>query len=211
MTAYIIAGAPSPDLGFISANIPADGFVLCADKGYSYALRAGVMPDVIIGDFDSCTDPIPEADFVTRLPREKDYTDTVHCIDKAIKLGYDDIVLFAATGGRLDHTVGNLCALAFARDRGVNAVMLSPQEEIRLLDKGLHRFKNRGGLTFSLFPFGCEAAVLSIRGAHYPLESGTLRSGVPIGVSNVFEGESCELEIESGRVLMIVNTDGRLV
>ena len=89
--------------------------------------------------------------------------------------------------------------------------MLSPQEEIRLLDKGLHRFKNRGGLTFSLFPFGCEAAVLSIRGAHYPLESGTLRSGVPIGVSNVFEGESCELEIESGRVLMIVNTDGRLV
>ena len=109
MTAYIIAGAPSPDLGFISANIPADGFVLCADKGYSYALRAGVMPDVIIGDFDSCTDPIPEADFVTRLPREKDYTDTVHCIDKAIQLGYDDIVLFAATGGRLDHTVGNLC------------------------------------------------------------------------------------------------------
>ena len=68
MTAYIIAGAPSPDLGFISANIPADGFVLCTDKGYSYALRAGVMPDVIIGDFDSCTDPIPEADFVTPIP-----------------------------------------------------------------------------------------------------------------------------------------------
>ena len=53
MTAYIIAGAPSPDLSFIRANIPADGFVLCADKGYSYALRAGVMPDIIIGDFDS--------------------------------------------------------------------------------------------------------------------------------------------------------------
>ena len=177
MTAYIIAGAPSPDLSFIRANIPADGFVLCADKGYSYALRAGVMPDVIIGDFDSCTDPIPEAEFVTRLPREKDYTDTVHCIDKASQLGYDDIVLFAATGGRLDHTVGNLCALAFALDRGMN----------------------------------CETAVLSIRGAHYPLECGTLRSSVPIGVSNIFEGERSELEIESGKVLMIVNTDNRIV
>ena len=210
MTAYIIAGAPSPDLSFIRANIPADGFVLCADKGYSYALRAGVMPDIIIGDFDSCTDPIPEADYVTRLPREKDYTDTVHCIDKAARLGYDDIVLFAATGGRLDHTVGNLCALAFARDRGVNAVMLSPQEEIRLLDMGVYHFHHRDGLTFSLFPFCCEAAVLSIRGAHYPLESGTLRSSVPIGVSNVFEGERAELEIESGRVLMIINTDKRV-
>ena len=211
MTAYIIAGAPSPDLSFIRANIPADGFVLCADKGYSYALRAGVMPGVIIGDFDSCTDPIPEAEFVTRLPREKDYTDTVHCIDKASQLGYDYIVLFAATGGRLDHTVGNLWALACARDRGMNAVILSPQEEIRLLDAGIHHVKNRDGLTFSLFPFGCEAAVLSIRGAHYPLECGTLRSSVPIGVSNIFEGERSELEIESGKVLMIVNTDNRIV
>ena len=206
MTAYIIAGAPSPDLGFIRAHIPADGFVLCADRGYSYALRAGVMPDVVIGDFDSCNDAVPDADFVTRLPREKDFTDTVHCIDKAAQLGYDDIVLFAATGGRLDHTVGNLCALGFARDRGLSAVILSVHEEIRLLEKGVHRFENRGGLTFSLFPFGCEAAVLSIRGAQYPLESGTLRSSVPIGVSNVFEGDCCELEVESGSVLMIVNT-----
>ena len=206
LKAYIIAGAPSPDIDFIRRTVEPDAFVLCADRGYAYALQAGVKPDIVIGDFDSSPVEPPDSGNVIRLPREKDYTDTVHCIDKAAQLGYDTIVLLAATGGRLDHTLGNLFALSFARDRGADAVILSPKEEVRLLCEGTHAFEGRDGLTFSLFAFGCEEAVLSIRGAQYPLCHDVLRSSVPIGVSNVFTGPRCEIGIDSGRVLMVINT-----
>lgn len=209
MKCFIIAGAPSPDLEFIRRTVSGDSFVLCADRGYSYAKQLGIAPDVIIGDFDSCPDEIPQDGEVITLEREKLYTDTVHCIEAALQKGYDELVILAATGGRLDHTVANLCALEFAAKRGGTAVLLSEREEIRLLTEGNHRFEQTDGLTFSLFPFGCESAVVSIAGAHYPLDSFEMRSDNPIGVSNIFEGESCEITVSDGRLLMVINRDNR--
>lgn len=211
MKAYIIAGAPSPDIGYIRERIPEGAFVLCADRGYSYARQAGITPSVIIGDFDSCPCEVPEGGNTVRLNREKDFTDTLHCVEKALERGCDELLLFAATGGRLDHTLANLCALEFALDRGADAVILSEREEIRLLDRGEHRFDGRDGLTFSLFPFGCGEAALSISGAHYPLSRYRMKSGVPIGVSNIFEGDRCVITVESGRALLVVNTDDRFL
>lgn len=209
LNAYIIAGAPSPDIDFIRKNIPSDAFVLCADRGYTYARMAGITPQVIIGDFDSCKDDLPEQVEITRLNREKQYTDTVHCIDCALEKGFRDITLLAAIGGRLDHTYANLCALSYTAKRGGKAMILSEREEIRLLSVGSHSFCERDGLTFSLFPFGTASAELSVSGAHYPLSSYRMESDNPIGVSNVFEGACCAITVHSGSVLMIINRDNR--
>ncbi len=204
---YIIAGAPSPDIDFIKNEIPPNAFVLCADRGYTHAKAAQITPSVIIGDFDSCSDTLPDGIETITLEREKLYTDTVHCIDNALQKGYDEITVLAATGGRLDHTVANLHALEYAADRGGRVTLLSRREEITLLTQGSHSFENRDGLTFSLFPIGCEAAVLSISGAHYPLDRYVYESRNPVGVSNIFEGESCMIDVHSGSLLMIINRD----
>ena len=155
------------------------------------------------------TDELPENAEVISLQREKLYTDTVHCIDNALQKGYDELVVLAATGGRLDHTVANLCALEYTQNKGGRAVLLSEREEIRLLGEGRHNFSGCGGLTFSLFPFGCETAVISVSGAHYPLDRYAYESRNPVGVSNIFEGEISEIEVHSGRLLMIINRDDR--
>ena len=209
MKCYIIAGAPSPDLEFIRKEIPENAFVLCADRGYSHAKAAGITPSVIIGDFDSCSDALPQSAEVVSLNREKLYTDTVHCIDNALQKGYDELVVLAATGGRLDHTVANLYALEYTENRGGKAVLLSEREEIRLLTEGKHTVSGYDGRTFSLFPFGCGSVTLSVSGAHYPLERYVYESRNPVGVSNIFEGESCEIDVHSGRLLMIINRDDR--
>lgn len=209
MKCYIIAGAPSPDIEFIRSEIPQNAFVLCADRGYSYAKAAGVSPSVIIGDFDSCADALPDTAETITLQREKLYTDTVHCIDNALQKGYDEMVVLAATGGRLDHTVANLYALEYAGSRGGSVTLLSEREEIRLLTGGKHSFEGMDGLTFSLFPLGCGSVTLSIKGAHYPLDNYVYESRNPVGVSNIFEGERCEIEVHSGKLLMIINRDDR--
>lgn len=209
MKCYIIAGAPSPDFVFIRSVIPPGAYVLCADRGYSHAKTAGIEPSVIIGDFDSCTDSLPSQTEIITLEREKMYTDTVHCIDKALQKGYDEIIVLAAVGGRLDHTFANLGALEYAARRGGSVTLLSEREEIRLLGRGNHRFTGHDGRTFSLFPFGCEAAELSIAGAHYPLARYRLENCKPIGVSNIFEGEHCDIEVFSGALLVVINRDDR--
>ncbi|MBQ1838140.1 MAG: thiamine diphosphokinase [Ruminococcus sp.] len=205
MKAYIIAGAPSPDIDFIRRTVEPDAFVLCADRGYAYALQAGVKPDMVIGDFDSSPVAPPDSGNVIRLPREKDYTDTVHCIDKAAQLGYDTIVLLAATGGRLDHTLGNLCVLSYLNRRGAKGVILSRRETVWVLGEGVHRFDGRRGETFSVLPFGCESVTLSYEGAQYPLTRGVLSCDEPVGVSNVFVSDRAAVTVHRGLVVLAVN------
>lgn len=211
MKCYIIAGAPDPDIEFIKNTVKSDDFVLCADRGYSYAKQAGIEPDVVIGDFDSCHDEILQACEVISLEREKLYTDTVHCIDNALKKGYYNITILSAIGGRLDHTIGNLFALDYINSRGGSGVILSERESVQLLSVGEHCFETFDGLTFSLFPFGCDEATVSIEGAHYPLNKYTIKSCEPIGVSNIFEGCKTKITVFGGKVIMIINSDNRFL
>ena len=211
MKCYIIAGAPDPDINFIKNTVKSEDFVLCADRGYSYAKQAGIEPDVIIGDFDSCKDEIPQSCEVVSLEREKLYTDTIHCVDNALEKGYHNIVILSAVGGRLDHTFGNLSALDYISSRGGKGVLLSERERIELLTSGEHSFEKVDGLTFSLFAFGCKEAVISIEGVHYPLDKFTLKNCEPIGVSNIFEGSKTKITVHSGQVVIIINTDNNFL
>ena len=110
-----------------------------------------------------------------------------------------------------DSTVMPWSSSGFSASRGGSVTLLSEREEIRLLTEGKHSFVGMDGLTFSLFPLGCGSVTLSIKGAHYPLDNYVYESRNPVGVSNIFEGERCEIEVHSGKLLMIINRDDRWI
>ncbi len=195
MNGLIIAGSPDCDVELIRDEALSCDLLICADRGYSHAKRAGVMPDIVISDFDSCRDEVA-GNFDT---------DTLVCAEKALEYGYKEITILSALGGRLDHTLANFYLLSFINSKGGRAVLLSAKERIELMPKGSFWFDDLKGLTFSLFPFGCESAVLSVKGAQYELDEYTLKSEVPIGVSNVFSSERCEIKVSSGAVIIIIN------
>lgn len=60
---------------------PAAGdWVVCADGGLDAALRFGIRPDLVIGDFDSMPfSHVGDLPFI-RLPVHKDDTDSLFCI-----------------------------------------------------------------------------------------------------------------------------------
>ena len=95
-----------------------DVFVIACDRGYDYACRCGVKPDLVLGDFDSCRSPVAEDLPVETLPAEKDDTDTMHALRRALELGCTDIALVCALGGRLDHLLANLQTAVFAARQG---------------------------------------------------------------------------------------------
>lgn len=204
MKCFIIAGSPDTDTEFIAANAGKYDLIICADKGYYYARKAGVMPDVVIGDFDSFTGELPSDCEVIRLNVRKNDTDTAVCADVALERGCTEISVAGATGGRLDHTYANLCLLEYILSKDARGELVSFDERIMLLKEGSFAFDGLRGKTFSVFPFGCDTAVASICGAEYPVEDFKFYSGITRGLSNVFS-DNCKITVKSGKLLLIIN------
>ena len=177
--------------------------VLACDKGYEYALRCGVIPDLLLSDFDSYGGTVSPQVPVQSFPSEKDDTDTMLAIRYALEQGCDRIRLVCALGGRLDHTLANLQSAVFAQERGVQVHIQSPDTEIFTLASGELRLPRREDWSLSLFAADrCEG--LSIRGAKYELEDAVLTSGFPLGVSNAWAEPEATISVERGVLLIIL-------
>ena len=99
---YIFGGAKIENYSFI--KIPNDAFIIAADSGISHLKGFGVEPDIIMGDFDSCEVPTEYNCEIVRFKPEKDDTDLMIAVKKALSLGFDKIFILGATGGRFDHS-----------------------------------------------------------------------------------------------------------
>lgn len=59
MRCVIISGSPDTSVEEIKTLCTDDDFIVCADSGYTFARKAGLNPDLIIGDFDSLEEELP--------------------------------------------------------------------------------------------------------------------------------------------------------
>ena len=108
-------------------SVTEEDYVIAVDGGLSYCGILNVEPDLIIGDFDSMTEQeklaveqlqqtVPEK--ICRLPECKDDTDMLAAIKRGLELGYNDFRIYAATGGRFDHTLANIQCLLYLKNHG---------------------------------------------------------------------------------------------
>ena len=101
---------------------PCDGdMVIAADSGLRWLRELQIIPDYVIGDFDSLGESPAEASEATSeiisgkvvtLPCEKDTTDLYEAAETGIKKGCKSFFIYGGTGGRLDHTLANIQLLA---------------------------------------------------------------------------------------------------
>ena len=200
----IVGGADIGNYDFIREMLRADDYIVFCDSGLKHMTELQVKPDLIVGDFDSYAGVLPDGCEVIRLCPQKDDTDTMHCVTVALERGFRRFVLLAATGGRLDHTLANLCVLAYLRQQDADGEIVTESETIVCLTEGVRRFDGHTGQTFSVFPFGCERVILSYEGAQYPLDHGVLTNSVPMGVSNVFVSDSASVTVHGGQAVCFV-------
>ena len=107
-----------------------DSLVISADKGYKLAQAVGVKSDIIMGDFDSAEKPV--FDNIEIFPSEKDDTDLMLAIKQGFESGCDDFLIFGATGGRVDHLLGNIQSLGYILSCGGEGMIAADREIIRL-------------------------------------------------------------------------------
>ena len=202
LTALIVTGGNCSAERARAALPDRPGLVIAADSGLRTARALGIVPDIVMGDFDSYTEALPEGIPVLRVPAEKDVTDTMLAADYAAEQGYRELLIVGGTGGRLDHELSNLFMLESLRRRGIRAALTDGDNTVRVLLDERADVRDEGGY-FSVI--AAEPSVVTITGAKYPLERARLdRSNPSLGVSNEVTEGTAEVEAE-GCVFLITS------
>ncbi len=179
-------------------------FVIACDRGYEYAMRCGIKPDLLVGDFDSYSGPVAPDVPIERLPAEKDDTDTMSAVRLALERGYTDIELLCALGGRLDHSLANIQTAAFAALRGARAVIKDDATEMLVMTGGSVCIDRREGWALSIFSLSDRCEGVNLRGVKYPLRGAVLTNGFPLGVSNEWAAAQAEISLSGGALLVVM-------
>lgn len=188
----------------LAEPIGPEDYILAADGGLQHLLSLGLQPHGIIGDFDSLG-YVPEGAQV--FPVEKDDTDSMLAVRKGLELGYREFILYGALDGpRLDHALANLQTLCFLADHGATGYLVGLHNTAMTIREETVTFPETAKGILSLFCMGPDALV-SIRGAQYELENGTVSAAFPLGVSNHFVGKSVQVTVKKGCLVAIYDRE----
>jgi len=198
--ALLFANGEPPSASLVAELSPGAGLVVAADGGSRHALSHGIVPDSVVGDFDSIDDDIrsrvPAANF-HRLGA-LDTTDLEKAVAFAIAAGCTTIDIVGASGGRSDHALANLSVLTLHRGRA--AVRIHDEHfEISLVD-GSAEIAGPPGTVVSLVAIGlCEG--VTTRGLRWQLDDFTLPFG-PRGVHNEIAASPASVSVRKGSLLL---------
>lgn len=183
-------------------------FVIAADGGFRTCKEAGIVPDLLIGDFDSLAQGDCPADCCpcVRLPVEKDDTDTIAALKEGLRRGFMRFELHAALGGDVGHELANLQALLFLREHGAHATLHGQGQRVVAVapQDGEVMLQTVPGMRVSVFAFGADAHGVCERGLKWELEDADLVQAFPLGVSNEALGTRIRLRVGAGMILVVL-------
>lgn len=191
--------------------------IIVVDGGLRFAHQLGLNMHYIVGDFDTVSKDLLEQykegingikPTICEYNPEKDATDTQIAIELAIKLKPKEIIMLAATGTRLDHTLSNINLLKRAVDGKIRASIINEKNKIYLIDSTCYlKRKQTHGTYLSLIPFTDFVKGVTLKGFKYPLTNKTIIKGDSLGVSNEMIDDEATIELSSGILTVIEAKD----
>ena len=198
MACYIF-GAGSY-FGLIRRPAPEDT-VIAADGGWRICREEGIVPDLLLGDFDSLH-TVPDFGHIRRVPVEKDDTDMMLAIKEGLARGETDFRLYGGVGGRTDHTIANLQGLLYLAERGAQGWLYGDRERVTAICGGELCLPARDRGIVSVFCMGADAQGVTIEGGQYTVHDAVLTASFPLGVSNHFVGNPVRVSVTQGSLLI---------
>lgn len=205
----IVSGAPNYEVEYLKDKLNCGEYIIAADLGYKACLDCGIIPDLIIGDFDSATKPNIDTEIIT-LQVEKAHTDTFSCVIEAVNRGFNEIDIYNALGSRFDHSFANVLMLSYCLNNSVSCRIINEKNRISLIDKSAKI--NREYNNFSLFAFIENVVGLKIEGAYYTAgfydkDKLNIKQDDLITQCNYVTDDFATISIESGKILIVESND----
>ena len=212
MKVLIVGGGDEPSGKLMVKYAKEVDKIIGVDRGCSYLLKNNIYPDYIVGDFDSSNseiiDKIVKEDVIKyQYQCEKNFTDSEEAFELANSKGAKKIVFLGATGGRFDHTLGNLGLLLKALKLGMLSEIVDDRNKMFLINKDTVIKRDDEYKYVSFLSYNSRVEEFSIKGAKYNLDKYTLEIGDSRTVSNEFITDEISLELSNGSILVVYSKD----
>ena len=224
----VVGGSPEPSSPELLARLARGrAAVVAVDRGADACRAAGVRPSVFVGDADTVSRAglawVREAcDGVREFPPEKDYTDLAlamrvlrdpaAAIDAEHRKGLSPaagalprVFLTCASGGRPDHFLGVFGVMAECRDMSPSLVEDGFECHVIAPDGTpvWHARPSDVGRVASVVAVAPDS-VASERGLRWGLDHAPMPVLSDLGISNVVESASAEVECHSGALAVFI-------
>ena len=192
---YIVGAAPE-----CTPFFPArEDFVIAADGGQEALAKLGIVPNLVVGDFDSSN--VPSTIPIVKHPVEKDDTDTALAIREGARRGFRTFALYGCTGGRPDHSFAVVQTVLGAAKEGYRAFIVGEEMVGTVLLNGTLSFSPTG--TVSVFSLSERSLGVTLTGLKYPLRDAVLTSDFPLGVSNEALEARVTVSVKEGALYLL--------
>lgn len=188
--------------------------IIAVDRGLEVLYELNVVPNHVVGDFDSVSTTIlqfyqknAKVVFYKYNP-EKDYTDTDIALKLAIELNSSTITIMGALGKRMDHALANIHILKEALEIGIPCEIFDSYNKIYLVKENTQLAKDKTyGKYISLLPLTTTVKGITLKGFQYPLNNASLSVGLSLGISNEIVEEMATIELKEGILIVIESRD----
>ncbi|MFD1357494.1 thiamine diphosphokinase [Fictibacillus halophilus] len=214
MKIRIVAGGPDHLIPELKNYDTSSGDLwVGVDRGTFILLQKGIKPAYAFGDFDSVSaaekDNILKSDIIlNQYQSEKDFTDMELALQWAMDQKPEEILLFGATGGRLDHEIMNIQLLYRTISSNADVKVIDIKNEISLKLPGKYTIEREGHYSYiSFLAFQEEVKGITLKGFKYPLVKASLKMGSSLCISNELVNKSGTYSFDSGIILMVKSHD----
>jgi thiamine pyrophosphokinase len=207
---FLNGAADSPEM--LRAAAGRADLVAAADGGARYALDAGIVPDLVVGDMDSLGEAgVREVEergaLLERHPLRKDKMDGHLAIIATAERGATDVDLLCATGGSVSSFFAVPHILLAAERMSLRATMIAGWGQAFVLEAGSRKVSGDPRDSVSVFPFTGPATGVTLEGFSYPLEDARLEIGDTLGFHNELLDRVGRVSVEEGVLLVIHETE----
>ena len=180
--------------------------MVAADGGARYALDAGVIPDLVVGDMDSLGEAREFEErgaLLERHPARKDKMDGHLAVLAVRDRGATAVDLLCAAGGRISALFAVPHILLASERMGLRATMMAGWGRAFVLEGGSRTVAGNPRDSVSVFPFTGPATGVTLEGFSYPLQDARLEVGDTLGFHNELVGGTGRVSVGGGTLLVI--------
>ncbi|MFD2682874.1 thiamine diphosphokinase [Bacillus seohaeanensis] len=215
MNIHILAGGPLEYIPKLSDYCNGNVKWVGVDRGVFTLIEQEILPYRAFGDFDSVTpnewDIIEEkVSEINRYTPEKDETDLELALNWAMEQKPDLIRIFGATGGRLDHFMGNVQLLINEErlnDR-IKIEIIDSQNTLSVVMPGTYPIDQDTSKDYvSFVPVSSVVENLTLIGFKYPLKNRNIFRGTTLCISNELIQSSGTFSFTNGILMVIRSRD----
>jgi thiamine pyrophosphokinase len=205
--AVLFANGKLENYDWLKSFLRGDDLLIAVDGGLSHLEALNLTPALLLGDLDSVTPAQVERAQaagveIRRYPPVKDETDLELALLTARERGFDEIVVVAALGGRLDQTLGNLSLLLLPQLEDCSVRFEDGHDEVFVI-RASTEIHGQPGDVVSLLPLWGEVTGVIAANLAYPLNNETLHPERTRGISNEMTASTASVTITGGRLLCI--------